>query len=403
MTNLFLPPFPQVGYTQDYVDAINNIFTTFATHTHVPIVVNGNPTYPAGNQLENDSVNWTESLSVSSIINAFSISFTNPFLVNPSAVIPDNSLFIQLPYNDLYFKKVGVVSPIQITNRNFVDASVLINGVRGSFQPYSVSLYFSNETNDYTFTWVQFSVKKLLDIYSLNLTLNTLICQQSYTTNLTVPNAPNLTPLSGYAFLTNSGKLTYSQVPIYPNIIATSLLFDNLVTYYQPPVLETYPNIPSVITATNLVRYPNGENGNVNPIITPYYYQPYVWAPIYANDEKVAGFIKATFYVEPFSQKTVPAWQNTESMTLATSTERWVWTLVPETLVSHYTFNLYQGNANSFPPLPVTNWNDCLWQNEAFNESQGGETFLLVDIGGAAAIPFGFKFHYFYNLLESAV
>lgn len=408
MTNLFLPPFPQTGLTTEYIDLINSIFATIASHTHKPeLDTDGNIVYPSGNVIESDSVDWNSDLNLDSVQAMKSISFSNAGSITPQ----DNTLFVMDEFSNLYFKKVGV-APIQITNRSFVNFSSTIAGIGGgNFAAYGVELIFDSPTNTYNFLYSN----GLLNIFVRNLNVNTLQTSALSITNFTLTNAPNRTRMTGVLYYNDDNELIYSQkfISLDKTVLADTLIFDNALECGFPPIGfgTNYNGIASFGNQISIIQYQNNSIIRTKLLHT----MDAVWCPIVTNDEKIAGNVKALFYSEPASSIFNYAnWQKLEVYGLITATERWVINLSPSpttpnnfmshTRIAHYTFTLMSDS--QFPPsdittLKLTGWNDCLIENTV----TGGlvEKYILIDLVGTPVRQFSMKFHYLYDMGDIAV
>lgn len=376
MSNLFLPPFPEEGLTQDYIDSINNIFAVFAGHNHTT----------SGNRIQSDAINWDTSVNASDVQDTYAVSF-----VTSASSGSDSSLYSYNQYSDLYFKKAGVATPIQLTNKLFVNYTSVAVGITGPTSPYSVELAYSSVSNSYTFSYIN----GLLNIFAFTLSAGEISTPFITANSLSLVSAPNIAPLNGYLYYNEDGALIYSANPIRTNgsTVANAYIFDNLTTYYTPPegFGATYTN-PSTNFIT-LLRYLNISGGTISK---NYFVNDVSWFPIVANDELVSGNVKQAFYCEPFT--TSPnAFNAQEIYHLSDTSERWVWSLTNQqsyslsTRIMHYTFALNSGST------VLTYWNDCLLENTT--QSGTIEKFILMDLQGTPSAIFGFgmKFNFIYD------
>ncbi len=363
MSNLFLPPFPEVGLSLDYVETINAIFTAIANHTHVENF---------GNTIESDSITWDQFSLFGELNDCKSIVFNN----TSTTVV--NSLYAF--QGDLYFYKTGGIA-IKITNRPFVNAGTILNGISGDFQEFGINLFYSDPPKSFTFS----SDQGLLNLLVFDCDVTQLITTSVNTNTFECLKAPNVPPDNGYAYFNANGTFLYSPLSVIKldnTTVSPFLIYDNLVTFdFQPfPRAQVYPSIPNGLFSSNRVDYFNGGNGVFS---SPTYYD-LVWFPIVSNGNSQMFFgqyLKLTLptdgpdqaFAKPASGNAVPAaWS-----------QRTIFNVGAPYTLNHYQIDVsqisysYGGNMTQY----LRRWNDCAISNTYTIPGQGPgrENFVIFD------------------------
>lgn len=398
--NLFLPPFPEPGLTQDYVDAVNAIFTTIANHTHE---------FPDGNRIESDSINWTTLNLEGNILNLGNVSF-----YDSNISLPNNDAIFVLK-GDLYFNKSGV-GQIQITKGPYVNATVIISGFSGNFQDYGVSLFFDSVINDYTFT---------SNLGSVGIRVNTMNASNIITsvlniTTFSITNAPNLPNNSGYAYFNSDGIFEYSDltaIKLDHTTLANTLIFDNKVTNSQPPIgLPAYPpffNLAGLGNGSQFIIY-TSQPGVAPDIITKYSYSD-IWFPLATPDNKQMFF--GQFFQsggltpDPLITESVRVMTSTGNPIFTNVNLRFVYslnrntdTLWDTTRINHYQFHVLQTGITQLTILDgfdyLQGWNDFLIEN-SLTDGSGKIEKIVVASASFLDVPQNqfVDLYYFFNFL----
>lgn len=267
MQSRFLPEFPQPGLTLDYITEINNLFTSASQHMHEP---------NKANIIQSDSIRWLSMNLSGEIVNLSSVTFND----TKGSTHPTYSVYFI--GNDLYYE--SSTGSVQITRNGLVNASVSFAGVRGDLTTNKVDLFYSNEDSSWNFT----SELGAIGIICDTATITNVICENITTTSLHLVKAPPSSTI-GYCYINDDGIFQYSDfkfIRIDKTTPADMLIFDNKITFNNPPVGYTFPTRGSLTESGIITTY---VNNNIIETQTKYAYLGQ-WFPALSHGTKQQFF-----------------------------------------------------------------------------------------------------------------